>query len=223
MTTEKLIKFTSKLKDISAHHETNPDEIGNRLFKELRRLDKGLNLELLVKEKKAQLAAIDSEIAQKQTKAQELTTSTDQLNSNQLKLEVQLAQSRKHITQDIGAINKAAQNAISSIKASLTPSIDESLREVRRLSDEALKVGRELGKLEGDIESYGSVKTLVSLVRGDDGLDNYQLRVIGLTVLRGIYSWLEDKESSPDLTFDSTYLLKNSISSSISELEKWKS
>ena len=219
MSIDNLSIFTSKLKDISAHHTIKSDELGNRLFKELRRLDKGLNLESLARMRKAQLAAIDSEIAQKQTTAEELTASVDQLNSNRLKLESQLAESRKHIAQDISALSNASKDAIKDINNCLKSGIENGMSEVHKLTDEALKVGKEVGKLESSIEYYSWIKPLLSIVRGDTGLDSYQVRVIGLTVLRSMSSWLNEIYGQGSNYF----LLKSSIESSISELERWKS
>ena len=89
--------------------------------------------------------------------------------------------------------------------------------EVNKLTDEAVRIGEEVGKLEANIESLSWIKPMLSLVRGENGLNNYHVRIIGLNVLRSISSWLNENHA------DNLYFLKSNIYSTIGELEKWKS
>ena len=94
--------------------------------------------------------------------------------------------------------------------------IDVGLTEVNKLADEAVRVGREVGRLETSIESSRWIETLLSMIRGENGLDDSQVRVIGLNILRSMSSWLSENHN------DDLYWLKNHISNTIGELEKWK-
>ena len=89
---------------------------------------------------------------------------------------------------------------------------------MNKLSEEAVRAGKEMGKLEASIESLGWIKPLISMVRGESGLDDYQVRIIGLTVLRSMSLWLNENHG---LDFN-LYSLKSYFSNAISELEKWK-
>ncbi len=219
MSIQELNRFTVKLKEIAAHHDIKPGDLCSRLFKELRVLDKGLNLEYKVKETEAQLDKVSNEIAKGQTEKDNLHAYVKQLTVEKANLETRLAHYRKQLANDITTLSEASKKTIKEINDSLKLSIQVSLSEVNKLSEEAVRAGKEVGKLEAGIESLGWVKPLVSMVRGENGLDDYQVRIIGLTVLRSMSLWLNEKYSQ-DLNL---YLLKNSIHNAISELEKWRS
>ncbi len=219
MNIEELNRFTVKLKEIAAHHDIKPEDLCCRLFKELRMLDKGLNLEYKVKEEEAQLGSVGKEIAKGQVEKENLHAYLKQLTVEKANLETRLSHYRKQLANDIAALSEASKKTIKEIKDSLKLSIQVSLSEVNKLSEEAVRAGKEVGKLEASIESLDWVKPLISMVRGENGLDDYQVRIIGLTVLRSMSLWLNERYSQ-DLNL---YSLKNYISYAISELEKWKS
>ena len=219
MNTEELSKFTAKLKEVAAHHDIKPEDLYHRLLKELRQLDKGLSLESSVRAKRAELKSIEHKITKEQAEQEKLHTSVNQLNSERLKLEAQLAQSRKHLALDINALSNSSKEAIQEIRDSLKSGVRLSLTEVNKLADEALRVGKEFGRMESNIESFNWIKPLLSMVRGENGLDDYQVRVIGLAVLRAMSSWLQENHGQ-DMN---CYWLKGSITNTVSQLERWKS
>jgi chromosome segregation ATPase len=219
MSIDELNRFTVKLKEIAAHHDIKPEELYSRLFKELRMLDKGLNLEYKVKETEAQLGKVRNEITKGQTEKESLHAYLKQLTVDKANLETRLAHYRKQLANDITILSEASKRAIGEISDSLKLSIQVSLSEVNKLSEEALRVGKDVGKLEASIESSAWVKPLISMVRGENGLDDYQVRIIGLTILRSMSLWLNEKHGQ-DFNLGS---LKTYISYAISELEKWKS
>ncbi len=219
LSVESLSKFTVKLKEISAHHDINPEDLHRRLLKELKQLDKGLSLECLIKENEIQLTKLRNETAKEQAEKEGLHNYLSQLISEKTRLEAQLAHNRKQLAQDIDSLSSASEKTIREINDSLESGIDNSMREVNKLTEEALRVGKEVGKLESNIESLGWIKPLLSMVRGDNGLDDYQVRAIGLSVLRSMLSWLNENYGQ-DINL---YLLINNMQSTIAELEKWKS
>lgn len=219
MTIEGLNRFTIKLKEIAAHHDIKSGDLYRRLFKELRMLDKGLNLEYKVKEIEAQLEKVRNEITKEQTEKENLHAYLKQLTVEKGNSENQLAHYRKQLANDIAALSEAYKKAMQEISDSLELGIKVNLSEVNKLSDEALRVGKEVGKLEASIESSAWIKPLISMVRGESGLNDYQVRIIGLTVLRSMSLWLNENHGQ-DFNL---YLLKNSIHNAISELEQWKS
>ena len=219
MSVQELNRFTVKLKEVSAHHDIKPEELYRRLLKELGMLDKGLNLGYKVKETKAQLEKVRNEIIKEQAEKEGLHSYLNQLISEKTKLEAQLAQYRKQLAHDISALSSASKETMREINDSLKSGIETCLSEINKLAEEALRVGKEVGKMEASIESSNWIKPLLSMVRGDNGLDDYQVRAIGLSVLRSILSWLnENRGQDIDL-----YLLINNMQSTITELEKWKS
>jgi len=219
MNMQELNRFTVKLKDVSAHHDIKPEELCRRLLKELKQLDKSLGLEYLVKGKEAQLTKLRSETAKEQAEKEGLHNYLNQLISEKTNLEARLANYRKQLAQDIANLSSASKETMQEINDSLKTGIEASLSEVNNLAKESLRVGKEIGNLEASIESLGWIKSLISMVRGENGVDDYQVRVIGLTVLRSMLSWLNEN-CSQDINL---YSLINNMQSTITELEKWKS
>lgn len=208
-----------KLKEVSAHHGIKPEDLYRRLLKELEQLDKGLAMEDLVKEKEAQLTKLRTEIAKEQAEKEGLHSYLNQLISEIARLEARLAHYRKQLAQDIEALSSASEKTMREINDRLKSGIDNSLTEVNKLADEALRMGKEFGKMESNIESLNWIKPLLSMVRGENGLDDYQVRVIGLAVLRAMSSWLQENNGQ-DLN---SSLLRTCTENTISELERWKS
>ena len=219
LSVESLSKFTVKLREVSTHHSIKPEELYHRLLKELKQLDKGLAMEYLIKGKEAQLTKLSNEIAKEQAGKEGLHNYLNQLTSEITNLEARLANYRKQLAQDIANLSSASKETMQQINDSLKSGIVNSTREVKKLADEAEKVGEEVGKLEANIESLSWIKPMLSMVRGENGLDDYQVRVIGLTVLRSMSSWLNENHVQDS----NLYLLKSNISNTITGLEEWKS
>ena len=78
-------------------------------------------------------------------------------------------------------------------------------------------LNKEVGNLESKIESLNWIKPLLLLVRGGNELDDQEIKAIGLKVLRGISSWLNENYGQDW----NLALLRSSIENSVSELEKW--
>ena len=219
MNVEDLGRFTIKLKEVSAHHDVKPPELSNRLLKDLKSLDNGLNLEYAVKEKQAQLTEVTDKIARGQTEKDNLHAYLKQLMLEKGELEARLSHYRKQIDYDISALSHASEKAIQDINKSLKDGIGSGLLEVSKLADEAVKLGKEVGEMEARIESLNWIKPMLSMVRGENGLKDYQVRVIGLTILRGVSLWLNENYGQ-DFNL---YSLKRYINDTISEFEKWNS
>ena len=132
--------------------------------------------------------------------------------------ESKVGEERRHVVTDIKAINTAARSTIAKLKRDLDSGIRESITEVNKLRDQALQVGKELGQLNEMIESNKWLRDLRALIKGDEAVDPSQVRVLGITVLQGILSWLDQGHEDKD----SPYLLRVSISNLVGELERWK-
>ena len=214
---EELGSFSVKLKEVAAHHDIKPQDFCSRLLKELAIMAKGLGLESLIKKREVQLDRINNEITKGQTEKESLHAYLKQLTVEKGNLENRIDHYRKQLANDIAALSDSSKKVILDINDSLKLGINNGLMEVDKLADEAIKAGTEVGKLEARIESLSWIKSLLALVRGENGLDDYQVRIVGLNVLRGMSLWLNEKHGS-DL-----YLLKINIDNTIGDLEKWKS
>jgi hypothetical protein len=92
------------------------------------------------------------------------------------------------------------------------------LLEIQRLSDQTLEMGKELGRFEATIEANQWLQALLALVRGDGGVSAVDVRVIGLTVLRGCKAWFQQNQGQTSLTLR----VMPMMDSTIRELEQWK-
>jgi len=216
MTLEELNRFTIKLKEVAAHHNIKLEDLSKRLLKELSMLDKGLNLEHAIKGKEAELDRKRDEIDKGKAEIEGIHSYLKQLTSEKTRLESQITNYRKQLANDISILSAASKKTIQEINDNLESGIEVSLSEVDKLTDTAVSVGKEVGKLEASIESLSWIKPMLSLVRGENGLNNYQVRIIGLNVLRSMSSWLNENHTN------NLYFLKSNINSVIGELEKWK-
>ena len=94
----------------------------------------------------------------------------------------------------------------------------ESTVEVKKLRDDALRLGRELGQFNEMIESNKWLKGLQALAKGDEEVDPNQVRVIGITVMQAMLIWLDRHAQDSGVP----YILRLSITSLIGEFERWK-
>jgi chromosome segregation ATPase len=216
---QELNRFTVKLNEIVAHHGIKPEDLCHRLLKELKQLDKGLAIEYLVEETEAQLTKLRNETAKEQAEKEGLHNYLNQLISEKTSLEAQVANYRKQLAHDIVNLSSASKETIKEINDNLKSGIKASLSEVNKLSEEATRVGKEVGKMEANIESLSWIKPLLSMVRGENELDDHQVRAIGLSVLRSMLSWLNENHDQDINLYSLIYSIRNTIT----ELEKWKS
>jgi hypothetical protein len=90
------------------------------------------------------------------------------------------------------------------------------LKEINKLSDKSLEVGRSVGKLEADIDALGWIKPLLSLFKGEGKVEPQQFKNTALITLKSLSSWLKDQYVGGD------YWLESHIQSTIGRLEEWK-
>ena len=95
---------------------------------------------------------------------------------------------------------------------------NEALVEVRRLRDEALELGIEIGQYKETVQSNQWLSDLLALVRGEGVVEDKQVRAIVLLVLRGALAWLKYDEAK-NLRFAT---LRLAVGNLISELERWE-
>jgi hypothetical protein len=245
MSLDNLTAFTQRLKVVAQRHGIKPEVLSSKLMDELEQLDEGLGLDTVNKAKKQERRRIDSAIRKGKEESTAISNTNEKLRQERSDLKAVLSEERRHITNNIVAINRIAENTIAELEAAILEErrhitkdiqvintiarntiaefkrdigsvVGVSIVEVNKLSDQALQLGKELGQYNEMIESNKWLKGLLALVK-DDEVEPEKVRVIGITVLRSILSWMKhyyENSNSP------WWLV--SISNLIGELERWK-
>lgn len=215
---DNLSAFTQRLKVIAQRHGIKSEILCSRLMGELEQLDKGLGLDTITKAKKQELGRIEHTLLKVKEESAGIGSTNEILRQERSSLRADLLEERRHITKDIESINTIAERTITKLKQDLSSGIRESGNEVNNLRDQALQLGIELGQFSEMIESNRWIKGLQALTKTDGEVEPDQVRVIGLTVMRTIRTWL-DRHSQDS---GAQWLIRISISNSIDELERWK-
>jgi predicted nucleic acid-binding Zn-ribbon protein len=180
-----LAEFNDKLQKIAQHHTIKPSELKDRLLHELQTLGKGTR-------------AVVGSLRQEKTN-----------------LEASVKEVREKVVREIAKMIPLAQGEIAKFGQDLRRGNDEALAEVRRLRDEAIEVGREVGQYEEILKSNEWLNELLSLVRGEENITGKRVRVIALLVVRALHAWVKGQGFSSDA------LLPRATELLIGELEQW--
>lgn len=215
-TVKELVAFNDRLQVIGQRHAIEPGRLKSRLLHELETLDTGLSLENLIQSRQQELDKAEEALAMTQNEIEATRTVVDSLKQEQMKLQVNIKQTREKVSQEIASLIPLAQETIDRLTKDLQRGNEEALAEVRRLRDEAIEAGREVGRCEGILQVNQWLKELMALVRGEDGVEAERVKVIALSVLRALQIWLKRQDS---LAFT---LLPITVETLISELEQWK-
>ncbi len=84
--------------------------------------------------------------------------------------------------------------------------------------DEAVKVGKEVGRCEEALQANRWLSELLALVQGEESIEGRRVRVIVLLLLRGTAAWLKHNESSNLAVSSLSFTVENLIR----EVEQWK-
>ena len=210
--------FTQRLCGIAQRYGINPGVLCEWLLHELEQLEKGLSLKLLFRKEQQELG----KTKQSQDKAQEelaaLKAAIQKLRQEQASLRSIITEERKHISKETQAIIMLARNTATRLSQQLGNSVEEAIREVQKLKNQALEVGSELGRCQALVEVNEWLRQLLALVRGDGNVTGNQVRVVGLALLRGVSAWLNQQ---PD-EIRALSQLKVRITDTIEELERWR-
>ena len=247
MSLDNLTAFTQRLKVVAQRHGIKPEVLSSKLMDELEQLDEGLGLDTVNKAKKQERRRIDSAIRKGEEESTAISNTNEKLRQERSELKAVLSEERRHITNNIVAINRIAENTIAELEAAileerrhitkgfeainlsvvstitklkqdLAAGVRGSVIEVNKLRDRALELGKELGQFQEAIESSKWLKGLQSLLRDDEEVELSQVRVLGMTVLRCIQSRLDQAYKDSG----SQSFLRASINNLIGGLEGWK-
>jgi len=175
-------------------------------------------MDTITKNKKQELRRLEEKMLKTKEESALLNSTNEKLRQERSSLKAELLEERRHIVTDIKAINATARSTITKLKEDLGTGVRDSITEVDKLRNQALKLGRELGQFHEIIESNKWLKGLQALVKGDEEVDPDQVRVLGITVIQAIVTWLDRHSQDSGVP----WLLRPSITNLIGELERWK-
>lgn len=207
-----------RLAGVAHRHGIKPAALMGRLLHELEQLDAALGLETLVESKRAEMSRIEQDIVKAQQEQATLESLIKRLRQEQARLHAAISEEQKFVRKETRAIATIVRDATTELKRELKNSMAESLAEVGDLRNQALELGKELGRFEATIEANQWLQTLVALVKRDGSTTAKDARAVGLAVLRGMKGWMEQNQSQVSLPSGLTMRL-NSI---IEDLERWK-
>jgi myosin heavy subunit len=215
---EALAEFSQRVYSIAQRHHISPAELRERLLKELENLSQGLGLETLIQKRQVELEEQERALALARQDSESLKAVVESLKQEKTSLTASIKDTREKVSREIAKIIPAARDTINRLTEQLQRGHNEALVEVRRLRDEALELGIEVGQYKETLQSNQWLSDLLALVRGEEGVEGQRVRVVALSVIRGVAVWLK-RHSSESYTLSS---LSYDIDRLLGELEKWK-
>jgi DNA repair exonuclease SbcCD ATPase subunit len=213
-----LAEFSQRIQSIAQRHHISAAGLRDRLLEELENLSQGLGLETLVQRRQVELKEQERALALAKQERENLKAVLESLKQEKTSLEGSIKNTREKVSQEIAKIIPAARDTIKQVVEELHCGHNDILAEVRRLRDEALQLGIEVGQYKEMLQSNQWLSDLLALVRGEEGIEGKRVRPIILLVLRGALAWLRQNQAS-DLRFST---LSYAVANLIGELEKWK-
>jgi hypothetical protein len=213
---KELAEFDQKLELVAQRHAIKSTELRGRLLHELENLDKALGLETLIENRQRELDEAERAFARVKSEEENTRAVVDSLKKEKTNLEASIKEMTEKVAKEIAKTVPLAQDTIRKLEEELRHGNEEALAEMRRLKDEAMEVGTEVGRLEGILRVSQWLRELMTLVQGEDGVEGKRVRVITLLVLRGFHVWLERQRSV------SLRLLQCTLETLINELEAWQ-
>jgi len=213
---KELAEFNGKLEEIAQHHTIKPSELRSRLLQELQTLDKGLVLETLIRSAQQELEKTEQALVMTKKEVEAAKAVVHTLGQEKTNLEASIKEMRENIMREVARMIPLAQDTVDKFGEELRRGSDEALAEVRRVKDEAIEVGKDVGRYEGILKSCEWLDDLLGLVQGEENIASKRVRTIVLLVVRALYIWLKRQDS---LSFA---LLPDTVEILINELERWE-
>lgn len=206
------------MQSIARHHHIESAELRSRLLEELEKLDQGLGLEVLIQSRQLELKEQERAVALARQERESLKAVIASLKQEKTSLQASIKEIREKVSREMSKIAPAATAAINQLVEELRHGHNEALVEVRRLRDETLEVGKEVGRYEQILQANQWMSELLALVQGDESIEGNRVRVIILTALRGASAWFKH-HSSESFTLSS---LSSATDRLVREMEQWK-
>jgi len=211
-----LAEFNEKLQEIAQRHTIKPSELKSRLLHELQALDKGLGLETLIRSQQQELEKMEQALVRTRKEVGTAKAVVDNLGQEKTNLEASIKEMREKVVREIAKMIPLAQDTADKFGEELRRGSDEALGEMRRVRDEAMEVGKDVGRYEGILKSCEWLDDLLALVQGEENIAGKRVRTIVLLVVRALYIWLKRQD------YLSVALLPDTVKILINELERWK-
>ena len=190
-TLKELSEFQEKLQAIAQHHAIKSSELKSRLLHELGSLDKGLTFETLIQSRQQEMDKMKQAIARSKNEIEATRAVIDSLKQEKMNLEASIKETREKVSQEIAMLIPIAQEAIDNFGEELRRGNEEALAEIRRLRDQALEVGSEVGRCQGILQASEWLNDLSAFIRGAEGITGNQVKTLVLPVVRGLGIWLK--------------------------------
>ncbi len=150
---EALAEFDDRVRAIATRHHIAVSGLRDRLLHKLESLDKGMGLETLIKDKEAELHTHRQAIVSAKKEHKGLKGSIATLEQQKTALEANIKTTREKVSDEIAKIIPAARETISRLAKELQLGNEAMLDDIRHLKEQALEVGREIGRYEGVVKS----------------------------------------------------------------------
>jgi len=214
---DSLLDFNEKCRAIAVKHHISLSTVRERLLQELKLLDKGLGLETLISIAETQLKKKQDAVASAKNEVATLNTTIATLKEQKSALDGSIKATTLAVSEEIKKIVPHAKETIEQLTGELKRGVVEAVGVVQQMKDQALEVGKEIGRCQGIVESNQWVGDLVSLTKGDDNLEAKRVRAVLMLVMRGAQPWMKKHQAQLNLT-----TLKGYTDLVVLDLEKWQ-
>jgi chromosome segregation ATPase len=203
---EEMADVSHMAQTIARHHGVTSADLVKKLLQWLKNLDKATGLEIEIK------------VQQKELKEQQQAAALAQQELEGLKAAIAAGKKEK-IQLDAGLerIRGEIDIAINGIVPSAREAFDQCRKELQRVRDEAIKAGKEVGRLEHIVECNQWILDLLSMIQRDRVVEPGKVKSIMLLVMLSFSAWLKIQEKTLVV-----YSLDFAVSNLIKELEQWK-
>jgi transposase len=215
---EALGEFNQRLQMVAQRHNITPTELRGRLLQELESLDQGLGLETLIQSRQQELEEQEQAVVEAKQELETTRVVVGSLKQEKANLEASIKETRERVSREIAKIIPGAKDIINQLVEELRHGFNEAVAEVHQLKKEALEVGKEVGQYEGILEVNQWLNELMALIRGEESVEGKRIRVIALSVIRGVAVWLKRHSSEPFALSS----LSSATDKLVRELEEWK-
>lgn len=215
---EALAEFNDRVQTVARNHHVTPSALRERLLKELENLNQTMDSETLIRNRQIELEKLEQNIDRAKRESSSLKLEIGSLKQEKESLEAGIKEIEGKIRTEIDGIGVAARDKVNTIILELRHGQTEALSEVYRLRDEAINVGKEIGRYQEIVEENRWLSDLPAMIQGNEGIEGKKVRVISLLVLRGSASWLrQNKTNDPAIL-----MLSSTTENLIKSWEQWK-
>jgi predicted nucleic acid-binding Zn-ribbon protein len=215
---EALAEFNERVQSIAQRHHISPAGLRNRLLQELENLGQAIGLEALVQRRQGELEEAGRSIDAAKEESESLKRVIGDLKQDKKGLEDGIKEICEKVGSEMLGITAAARDMMNRLAKELRRGYDEALAEVQRLNDEAMQVGKEVGRYQEMLQVNQWLSDLVALARGEETIEGKRVRAIALLVLRGTAVWLKRNKTNNLAVSNLSYTTE----SLIREMEQWK-